>query len=63
MSIDLLSEEEVASLEAEMKARFEELEKLEGQFDVEVDIPELTEVIKDEAPVTTSLPEGERDRE
>ncbi len=46
-----------------MKARFEELEKLEGQFDVEVDIPELTEAIKDEAPVTTSLPEGDRDTE
>lgn len=63
VSIDLLSEEEVEELEARMKQRFEELEKLEGQFDVEVDIPELTEVIKDEAPVTTSLPEGERDRE
>ncbi len=63
VSIDLLSEEEVEVLEARMKSRFEELEKLEGQFDVEVDIPELTEVIKDEAPVTTSLPEGDRDTE
>ena len=46
-----------------MKQRFEELEKLEGQFDVEVDIPELTEVIKDEAPVTTSITEEDKDRE
>ena len=57
VSIDLLWEEEVEELEARMKQRFEELEKLEGQFDVEVDIPELTEVIKDEAPVTTSITE------
>ena len=40
VSIDLLSKEEVEALEARMKSRFEELEKLEGQFDVEVDISE-----------------------
>lgn len=62
VSIDLLSKEEVEALEARMKARFEELEKLEGQFDVEVDIPEGI-VTTDDAPVTTSLPEGDRDTE
>lgn len=62
LNIDLLSEEEVADLELEMKTRYEELEKLEGAFDVEVDIPEEGEV-KEEVPVTTSLPEGERDVE
>lgn len=62
LNIDLLSQDEVEILEAEMKERFEELEKLEGQFDVEVDIPEVTEN-KEEIPVTTSLPEDEKDRE
>jgi hypothetical protein len=41
-----------------MKSRFEELEKLEGQFDVEVDITEGI-VAPDDAPVTTSLPDDE----
>jgi DNA-directed RNA polymerase subunit beta len=62
LNIDLLGEEEVQLLEAEMKERFEELEKLEGQFDVEVDIPEGI-VSTDEMPVTTSMPEDEKDRE
>lgn len=62
LNIDLLSEDEVEMLEAEMKDRFEELEKLEGQFDVEVDIPEVSEN-KEEIPVTTSLAEDEKDRE
>ena len=58
VSIDLLSAEEVETLEARMKSRFEELEKLEGQFDVEVDITEGI-VAPDDAPVTTSLPDDE----
>lgn len=62
LNIDLLSEEEVVALEEEMKNRYEELEKLEGAFDVEVDIPEASE-IKEDVPVTTSLPEDEKDRE
>ena len=62
LNIDLLGEDEVIALEKEMKDRYEELEKLEGAFDVEVDIPEDGEV-KEEVPVTTSLPEGERDTE
>ncbi len=62
LNIDLLGEEEVEMLEAEMKERFEELEKLDGQFDVEIDIPEVTEN-KDEMPVTTSIAEDEKDRE
>ena len=60
LNIDLLSEEEVLALETEMKNRYEELEKLEGAFDVEVDIPEASEV-KEEAPVTTSLPEEDKE--
>ena len=56
LNIDLLGEEEKNALEKEMKERFEELEKLEGAFDVEVDIPEDT-VVKDDAPVTTSITE------
>jgi hypothetical protein len=39
-----------------MKERFEELEKLEWAFDVEVDIPEDA-VVKDDTPVTTSITE------
>jgi DNA-directed RNA polymerase subunit beta len=57
VSIDLLSEDEVEVLEARMKSRFEELEKLEGQFDVEVDITDMPDVKLDEAPVTTSITE------
>jgi DNA-directed RNA polymerase subunit beta len=57
VSIDLLGEDEVRELEARMKARFEELEKLEGQFDVEVDIIDMPDIKLDEAPVTTSITE------
>ena len=60
LNIDLLNEDEVHMLEAEMKERFEELEKLEGQFDVEVDIPDAERVSED-APVTTSLPEDDKE--
>jgi DNA-directed RNA polymerase subunit beta len=62
LNIDLLSENEVVDLEQEMKTRFEELEKLDGQFDVELDLPEGTPST-DDVPVTTSLPEDEKDRE
>ncbi len=57
VSIDLLGADEVIALEARMKSRFEELEKLEGAFDVEVDLPDATEIRVDEAPVTTSTTE------
>lgn len=60
LNIDLLNEDEVHALEAEMKERFEELEKLEGQFDVEVDIPDADRVTED-TPVTTSLPEDDKE--
>ena len=40
LSIDLLDKEEMEKLEESMKERFEQLEKLEGQFDIDVDIPE-----------------------
>lgn len=62
LNIDLLSAEEVTELEAVMKARYEELEKLEGQFDVEVDLPEA-EVVGDETPVSSGSIEDEKDRE
>jgi DNA-directed RNA polymerase subunit beta len=55
LNIDLLSEEETEALETEMKDRFEELEKLDGQFDVELDIPSVEEVKTDDIPVTTSI--------
>lgn len=55
LNIDLLGAEEVEALEAEMKARFEELEKLEGQFDIEVDIPTGEEIKDDTAPVSTGI--------
>jgi DNA-directed RNA polymerase subunit beta len=58
LNIDLLSEEEVESLELQMKNRFEELEKLEGQFDVEVDIPEPAEKTE-ENPVVAVIEEIE----
>jgi hypothetical protein len=53
----------VTDLEARMKSRFEELEKLEGAFDVEVDITDMPDIKLDEAPVTTSVTEGDRDTE
>jgi DNA-directed RNA polymerase subunit beta len=62
LNIDLLGEDEVIALEAAMKERFEELEKLEGAFDVEVDIPE-GEIVANDVPVTTSIAEDEKDRE
>ena len=46
LNIDLLGAEEVEALEAEMKARFEELEKLEGQYDIEMDIPTIEEKVE-----------------
>lgn len=58
LHIDLLSSEEVDALMAQMKARYEELEKLDGQFDVEVDVPEAK--IDDEGPVTTAILDEEK---
>ena len=58
LNIDLLSAEEVQALESAMHARYEELEKLDGQFDVEVDIPEGK--IDDEGPVTTAILDDEK---
>ena len=61
LNIDLLAEDEVAELEKIMKDRYAELEKLEGQFDVEVDIPVLDEVKEEEGPVTTSIVEDDKE--
>jgi len=55
LNIDLLSEDEVYDLETMMKNRYAELEKLEGQFDVEVDIPLPEEIKDEEAPVINSI--------
>lgn len=57
LNIDLLSQEEVEALTEQMKLRYEELEKLDGQFDVEVDLPE--NVHEDTTPVTTAILEDE----
>jgi DNA-directed RNA polymerase subunit beta len=56
LNIDLLSEEEVGELETMMKDRYDELERLEGQFDVELDIPPIEEKKEDDtgAPVSGS---------
>lgn len=61
LNIDLLSEDEVYDLETMMKNRYAELEKLEGQFDVEVDIPLPEEIKDEEAPVTTSIIEEDKE--
>ena len=61
LNIDLLAEDEVEAFENMMKDRYAELEKLEGQFDIEVDIPVLDEKKDDDIPVTTSLPEDDKD--
>jgi DNA-directed RNA polymerase subunit beta len=50
LNIDLLSGEEVAEFEQVMKERYEELEKLDGQFDIELDIPEPTDILSSEEP-------------
>lgn len=44
-----------------MKDRYEELEKLDGQFDVEIDLPEGEVVAGDETPVTSSILEDEKE--
>ena len=61
LNIDLLSGEEVEEFEAVMKARYEELEKLDGQFDVEIDIPEPTEIVSEDAPVSGSIIEDDKE--
>lgn len=58
LNIDLLSAEEVSELADQMKTRYEELEKLNGQFDVEVDSPE--NVVEDTSPVTTAIIDDEK---
>jgi DNA-directed RNA polymerase subunit beta len=60
LNIDLLSAEESQALESAMRARYEELEKLDGQFDVEVDLPEGK--VDDDGPVTTAILEDETDK-
>jgi DNA-directed RNA polymerase subunit beta len=62
LNIDLLSGEEVAEFEQVMKDRYEELEKLDGQFDVEIDLPESTEPTGNEdAPVSGSIIEDDKE--
>lgn len=59
LNLDLLSKEEVDKLAAEMKLRYEELEKLDGQFDVEIDNGE-DRIIEDSGPVTTAILDDEK---
>lgn len=61
LNIDLLSGEEVAEFERIMKDRYEELEKLDGQFDIELDLPEPTEVSGEEAPISGSIIEDDKE--
>ena len=61
LNIDLLSGEEVAEFERVMKDRYEELEKLDGQFDIELDLPEPTEVSGEEAPMSGSIIEDDKE--
>lgn len=61
LNIDLLSGEEVAEFEQVMKERYEELEKLDGQFDIEIDLPEPTEVTGEEAPISGSIIEDDKE--
>lgn len=62
LNIDLLSSEEVDALTEKMKARYEEIEKLNGQFDIEMDLPEGG-VIEDTTPVTTAIIDDEEPSE
>lgn len=57
LNIDLLSTEEVQKLEEAMRERYEELEKMDGQFDVETDQGEGK--IEDDTPVTTAILDDE----
>jgi DNA-directed RNA polymerase subunit beta len=61
LNIDLLSGEEVAEFEQVMKERYEELEKLDGQFDIEIDLPEPTETNGEEAPISGSIIEDDKE--
>ncbi len=58
LSIDLLDEEGMETLERTMKERFEQLEKLEGQYDIELDVS-MAEVdkVKDDTPIVTVIEE------
>lgn len=55
LRIDLLSSEEVEALTEKMKARYEELEKLDGQFDIEVELPDGGVIEENNAPATTAI--------
>lgn len=55
LRIDLLSSEEVEALTEKMKARYEELEKLDGQFDIEVELPDGGIIEENNAPATTAI--------
>ena len=41
LHVELLSHEELEAADDEMRTRYNELNKLEGQFDVEIDVPEI----------------------
>ena len=59
LNIDLLAEDEVEAFENMMKDRYAELEKLEGQFDVELDIPVVEEKKDDDTPTPLNIDEKE----
>lgn len=51
LNIELLEKGELEKLETIMLERYSELEKLEGQYDIDVDIPTIEEKIDNDAPV------------
>jgi DNA-directed RNA polymerase subunit beta len=59
LNIDLLAEDEVESFENMMKDRYAELEKLEWQFDIELDIPVVEEKKDEEGWVVLNIDEKE----
>ncbi|MFA6090719.1 MAG: DNA-directed RNA polymerase subunit beta [Candidatus Gracilibacteria bacterium] len=53
LNIELLEKGELEEQEAIMLARYSELEKLEGQYDLEVDIPTMDEKVAEDTVVKT----------
>jgi DNA-directed RNA polymerase subunit beta len=61
LKIDLMDSESMATEERTQFNRYMELEKLEGQFDIEVDIPSAEVAVDETDKVTTSVSEDERE--
>ena len=55
LHVELLSKDQLDELEAQMKARYVELEKLEGQYDLEMDAVSIDTSRSDGDVITTSI--------